>query len=441
MSGYIGNIPVPQATQTRQSFTATASQTTFNTAGYSVGYVDVFLNGVKLAPADYTATNGSDIILAVGAASGDILEIVAYEIFQVVDQDFTGDFTVDGTTFVVDSTNNRVGIGLTPSKKLDVDTTMRVTNASGTSAAELDVSSGSTWRFRAQPTTGTNAYGLDIVRGSAGTDVKMSIDSSGNLLVGKTASSLNNDGFQAHNTGYIGSTNSGASTAYFNRKTNDGDIVNFQKDGTTVGSIGNSGNDFYVTGSVSNIAGVTFANSKMMPMRSGSPADGQSDLGSSSYRWRDAYLSGGVYLGGTGASNQLSDYETGTWTPEMADASSGGTVATGGIKAGRYVKIGKMVHIYVVMLNMTTSSLGSSSNLYIRNLPFTPLGSGTTYPTAAIKMSQVTFSGYCTAQVQQGSTSIVINETTSGATYDFVECGQVNSGTNEFLIQAAYEVN
>jgi len=111
MSGYIGTAPVPQATQTRESFTATASQTTFNTAGYSPGYVDVFLNGVKLAPADYTATNGSDIVLATGAAAGDILETVAYEIFQVADQDFTGDFSVDGSTFVVDSTNNRVGIG------------------------------------------------------------------------------------------------------------------------------------------------------------------------------------------------------------------------------------------------------------------------------------------------------------------------------------------
>ena len=121
MSGYIGNIPVPQATQTRQTFTATASQTTFNTAGYSVGYVDVFLNGVKLAPADYTATNGSDIILAVGAASGDILEIVAYEIFQVLDQDFTGDFTVDGSTFVVDSTNDRVGVGTaSPARTFEV---------------------------------------------------------------------------------------------------------------------------------------------------------------------------------------------------------------------------------------------------------------------------------------------------------------------------------
>lgn len=48
MSGYIGTQPVPQATQTRQTFTATASQTSFATGGYQAGYLDVFLNGVKL---------------------------------------------------------------------------------------------------------------------------------------------------------------------------------------------------------------------------------------------------------------------------------------------------------------------------------------------------------------------------------------------------------
>jgi hypothetical protein len=42
MSGYIGNVPVPQATQTRDNFTATASQTTFTTSGYTPGFVDVY---------------------------------------------------------------------------------------------------------------------------------------------------------------------------------------------------------------------------------------------------------------------------------------------------------------------------------------------------------------------------------------------------------------
>ena len=98
MSGYIGPQPVPQATQHREAFTATASQTYFATVGYTPQFVDVYLNGVKLAAADYTATNGSDIVLTTGAALNDILEYVAYTPFEVASQTFTGTTTADALT-------------------------------------------------------------------------------------------------------------------------------------------------------------------------------------------------------------------------------------------------------------------------------------------------------------------------------------------------------
>ncbi len=78
-----------------------------------------------------------------------------------------------------------VGIGTnSPAKKLDVEGNIRTINTGGTVAAEIDVTSGSTWRLRSNPTSGTNNYGLDIIKGGAGTDVKMSIDSSGNVGIG-----------------------------------------------------------------------------------------------------------------------------------------------------------------------------------------------------------------------------------------------------------------
>jgi hypothetical protein len=58
---------------TRTSFTATASQTAF-TVSYSVGYLQVYVNGVLLATSDYTATSGTGFTLAVACASGDIVE-------------------------------------------------------------------------------------------------------------------------------------------------------------------------------------------------------------------------------------------------------------------------------------------------------------------------------------------------------------------------------
>ena len=94
MAGYIGTIPVPQATQTRETFTATANQTSFATGGYTPNFIDVFMNGVKLAPADFTATNGSDVVLASGAAANDIIDVVAFTAFQVLNQNFTNEESI-----------------------------------------------------------------------------------------------------------------------------------------------------------------------------------------------------------------------------------------------------------------------------------------------------------------------------------------------------------
>ena len=59
------------------NFTATANQTTF-TVNYAVGNILVFMNGAKLNSADFTATNGSSVVLASGATVGDIVEVVEY---------------------------------------------------------------------------------------------------------------------------------------------------------------------------------------------------------------------------------------------------------------------------------------------------------------------------------------------------------------------------
>ena len=62
---------------TRTPFTATGGQTSF-TVTYTVGYVEVYLNGVLLNGSDYTATSGTAIVLATAATAGDIIETIAY---------------------------------------------------------------------------------------------------------------------------------------------------------------------------------------------------------------------------------------------------------------------------------------------------------------------------------------------------------------------------
>jgi hypothetical protein len=87
MSGYLGPQPVPQTVQKRQLVTATAGQTTINTTGYSVGYLDLYHNGVRLVSGDdYTATDGASIVLSNAASAGDTLEWVSLNNVQVLDQ-------------------------------------------------------------------------------------------------------------------------------------------------------------------------------------------------------------------------------------------------------------------------------------------------------------------------------------------------------------------
>jgi hypothetical protein len=69
---------VGAALQNRSSAAATSGQTTFAIT-YTAPYVDVFKNGVRLSPGtDYTATNGTSIVLATGAILGDLIECVGY---------------------------------------------------------------------------------------------------------------------------------------------------------------------------------------------------------------------------------------------------------------------------------------------------------------------------------------------------------------------------
>ena len=64
---------------TKTTVTATANQTTVTGLTYTAGLVDVYLNGVKLVVGqDVTATNGTSIVLAAGAAVNDIIQIVAF---------------------------------------------------------------------------------------------------------------------------------------------------------------------------------------------------------------------------------------------------------------------------------------------------------------------------------------------------------------------------
>lgn len=71
------------AYRTVTEFTASAGQTTFSVPSYTVGYINVYRNGVMLGSADYTASNGTTVVLAIGATSGDLVTTESFYVSAV----------------------------------------------------------------------------------------------------------------------------------------------------------------------------------------------------------------------------------------------------------------------------------------------------------------------------------------------------------------------
>lgn len=72
------------AYRTVTEFTATAGQTSFSVPSYTVGYVDVYRNGVMLGTADFTASSGTTIVLASGATAGDLIRVESFYVSSVL---------------------------------------------------------------------------------------------------------------------------------------------------------------------------------------------------------------------------------------------------------------------------------------------------------------------------------------------------------------------
>jgi hypothetical protein len=117
---------VTTAYRTVTEFTATASQTTFSVPSYTVGYVDVYRNGVMLGSADYTATSGTTIVLASGATAGDLVEVISFYVSSVLNA-IPGTAGSVGTTFLANASVTNDKLSLTA----NASNIMTALNASG----------------------------------------------------------------------------------------------------------------------------------------------------------------------------------------------------------------------------------------------------------------------------------------------------------------------
>ena len=309
-----------------------------------------------------------------------------------------------------------VGGGATILKAYQIAGAYGVLEAHGSGSATYP-----NYTFNGDSNTGMYRATTDTLGFTTGGSEKMRIDSSGRLLIGhQTAKGYALDVDKAN----IG-------VASFNRTGTDGEVVSIRKDGSTVGSIGNNGaNIIYFAGAGS---GVKILNPSsgfdgLMPSSTtGADRDASMDLGSANTRFKDLYLSGGAYLGGTGSANKLDDYEEGTWTPSLSNANNITSSVAG---SATYRKVGSLVYINLEVTGDVTSST-VETRLAI-SLPF--VADSTTYK----DVGHVTFFAG-TGDDRFGVGSLYLGTTANSLTYIYVSAGQMNSNTStEFRCSLVY---
>jgi hypothetical protein len=245
MAGYIGARAsvVSSGAERKQTYAITTTTTSLTGLAYTPTKVHVYHNGIRLVDGtDYTATDGSTITLTNAAQNGDEVVVISYATFQTSD-------TVSAS-------------------------------AGGTFAGNVE---------HTGTLTASGAFtslGID----DNATSTAMTLDSSGNLLVGKTDTSINTQGVLFNpNFSHMSSTND--VPLALNRKSSDGAILQFRKDGSTAGSIGNaSANSIYIAGNGSAAANLGFGGSSLIY----ATVDNVADLGAAGLRFDDIYATNGT---------------------------------------------------------------------------------------------------------------------------------------------------
>jgi hypothetical protein len=233
------------------------------------------------------------------------------KVFSALDGGDISFYEDTGTTpkLTWDASAESLGIG--------TSSPLQMVHLSGATDTGIQLTKEGVVASRIQAVTTGLKFGVDLANGDT---ERMRIDASGNLLVGKTSTNFNTDGFQAFGGGFFHATatqstaNSGT-IATLNRKSTDGSIIDFRKDGSTVGSIGKANGSasqgLYISGDDVGLSFEGNTNNAITPYSADTgDRDAAVDLGSSSARFKDLYLSGnitsvGIYNNTSGGSANL----------------------------------------------------------------------------------------------------------------------------------------
>ena len=392
MAGYVGNIPVPQATQTRQSFTATASQTSFPTIGYTEGFFDCHLNGVKLlAGVDFNVGggNGSDVILATGAALNDILEVTIFDTFNTSSGTFSSTTLKNNVTLKNDTHEDSDG-----GRASKIIYQGEQSGGEISTLAEIQASHDGTADDQKSDLIFRTNDGSD---GTSPTEA-MRIDSAQNVGIGTASTDISGNG-----TSYVGLSvveTVGSRRGFIeigdNQNADTGGIgdINF------VGHYQNAGHK--VMASVRGVADGSTSGQRGANVKILTKADASSTLSE-----RVRIDSDGLkFNGDTAATNALSDYEEGTWTVNLT---KGGSALPVNTRYGYYTKVGNLLYIQFYWFHNggLSSDTNNGSQYKVEGMPYA-IQAGTAAAYAGI-----------------GSTYLVVNN--NNVANDYYHKWQVNA--------------
>ena len=304
------------------------------------------------------------------------------------------DDNADATAITIDSSEN-VGIGVTPSvwsqgRAMEVfQSGFGIWNGTSSIYSIANAYYDSSFKYANTGAQASHYYQFQGAHvwstapsGTAGNTISftqaMTLDASGNLLVGQNSSAVPGSGNTVTGISIAGQydaitiSRADAQGLIVNRNS-DGKIIEINKDGASVGSIG-TGLSSLAIGKGNTQLMFWDAQSGIFPSNGTTVTDNSIDFGNPNYRFKDLYLSGGVVFnvaGGTGTSTsgKLDDYEEGTWTGTLKGATEPGTLITA---TGFYTKIGRMVNYTLAYENVDTS--GYAGAISVDGLPFTNNG-------------------------------------------------------------------
>ena len=305
----------------------------------------------------------------------------------VADGDVTNDGTAARTYVGIIGTANRgrLNLGSTASNGADGGTLSFVNGANELGNIYMDANSGS-------QTVGKmyiNSTDVLDIRAAGGVvfnensvDADFRVESNGNanmlfvdagndaVLIGKSSDAFATAGAVFATSQNSSFTRDGGNVLALRRNTDGGDMLTFYSATTKVGSIGNASGDLHIDGTASH-SGIRFQAQSLLPRLNGSDTDNSIDLGyddgTDTHRFRNLYLSGGAYIGGSGSANYLDDYEEGTWTPAVSHGGVAATMVNTGA-SGSYTKIGRMV---TLQGNAKVQTVNGTGNATITGFPFT----------------------------------------------------------------------